>query len=305
MSALFADDMVVVSLGSGSRGNCTFIGDGRTGVLIDCGISTKQVHTRLAEAGLAGARIDAVLITHEHSDHVAAAAVLERDLVKRHGHSVPFFATAGTARRIRESCKPADLRTIAAGVPFTHRGWTLEPHPVPHDTADPVAWAVEFGGQRAAVLTDLGHTPRSVAHLLSSLDIAVLEFNHDEQMLLEGSYPWQLKQRIRGRHGHLSNRQAARLLLAARPSRLRHLVLAHLSDENNTPERALETAHAALHSLGLASVSVQAAHQRHPTTPARVGARVWAMSAKRRKRTPRVPKVETHAQQSLFDLSAK
>ncbi len=300
MDALFALDLIVANLGSGSRGNCTYIGDERAGVLIDCGISTRQINERLSALGLAP-RIDAVLITHEHSDHVGAAGVLDRHLRRAQGASVPFFMTPGTRGRLPEQLVPTATRLVSAGQPFQHLAWQLEPHAVPHDTPDPVAWVVEAHGARAGVLTDLGHAPRAVELLLAGLDVAVVEFNHDEEMLMAGPYPWPLKQRIRGRHGHLSNRQAARLLRRAGQGRLKHVLLGHLSEENNTPEHALISAEQALQDGGANGVIVHVAQQRKPLGPLRIKGRSVAVSSRaKRKRAP-APQVAPSRQPSLFD----
>lgn len=267
------DGLVVATLASGSRGNCTWIGDERRGVLVDCGISARQVLARLEAIGLGGARIEAVLLTHEHTDHVAAAGVLDRRLAKEQGSPVPFYATAGTLAAMPERIRPQRVAVIAAGAVIPWCGGTLEAHAVPHDTREPVAWTVTHGGARAGVVTDLGHAPRLVERLLASLDVAVVEFNHDEQLLLDGSYPWQLKQRIRGRHGHLSNRQAHDLVSRGTGSRLRHLVLAHLSEENNTPQHAREAAQEALHAAGRhRAVTVHVAEQDRALPPLHLAA---------------------------------
>lgn len=238
--------VVVATLASGSRGNCTYVGDDRAGVLIDCGVSTRQILDRLDAIGLGDVRIDGVLLTHEHSDHVAAAAVLDRKLEARQGEPVAFYATAGTAEGMSAKVRPRTLTRVAAGARVPWRSGGFEAHAVPHDTLEPVGWAVELDGVRAGVITDLGHAPRLVEHLLGGLDVAVVEFNHDVEMLMDGPYPWALKQRIRGRHGHLSNDQAAALVHAGVRRRLRHLVLAHLSEENNTPAHAQAAADRAL-----------------------------------------------------------
>lgn len=257
----------MVTLGSGSKGNATYIGDGSTGVLVDCGISARQIFQRLEQAGLGDAPIDGVLITHEHTDHVAAARILCDKLKKRRGRDIEFFMTRGTRAMLHDKVVPAHARAVTAGKPFQIGDWTIEPHRVPHDTRDPVAYAINTGVTRVGVITDLGHVTRLVQTMLASLDVAVVEFNHDEQMLMDGSYPWSLKQRIRGRHGHLSNRQAADMVAEAATPRLQHLVLAHLSDENNRPVRAAQAAEWALKKARLSGVTITVADQRVPIPP--------------------------------------
>lgn len=260
----------LASLASGSRGNCTWVGSDHAGFLIDCGISARQVINRMDAIGLGGAPVDGVLVTHDHHDHVAAAAVLDRRIEQRTGRIVPFYATAGTWAGVPESRRPRDVQVVTPGVPLRVQGWTLEPHTVPHDTRDPIAWAIDTGSARAAVITDLGHVTRLVEAVLRSVDVAVVEFNHDVELLLEGSYPWALKQRIRGRHGHLSNADAAGLLRRAANGRLQHVLLGHLSDENNKPELALDAALRALHDAGAPRISVSVASQDQPSDAWRV-----------------------------------
>lgn len=285
MQALFHHDVVVAVLGSGSKGNCTYVGDGRHGVLIDCGISRRQVVRRLEAVGLPDAPIDGVLITHEHTDHVGAAGVLSRWLTRRTGRHVPFFMTRGTERFLYERVRPERVERIRSGMSFSVGPLVVEPYTVPHDTSDPVAYVVAVGPVRVGVLTDLGRVTRLVEQKVSSLDVAVVEFNHDVEMLIEGSYPWHLKQRIRGRHGHLSNDEASDLLATATSrGRLREVVLAHLSDENNSEERALLAAHRGLRRAGR-KVKVHVARQKEPVGPYRVQAPVEAPG--KRPRAPR------------------
>jgi len=270
MATLFHHDVVVATLASGSRGNCTYIGDEHSGVLVDCGVSTKQILDRMVEVGLGSARIDAVLITHEHADHVGAARVLDRRLFKETGTRVPFYMTRGTRIGLHQNCIPTRVERVQAGTPFSVGTRRIEPWTVPHDTSDPVAYTVEIGQVRAGVVTDLGRSTHLVERNLASLDIAVVEFNHDVQMLVEGEYPWRLKQRVRGPHGHLSNDQAAALVRAGASKRLRHLVLAHLSQDNNTPDLALEAAQRGLHDARCRGVGVHVAQQQIPLRPLRI-----------------------------------
>ena len=261
MSALFHDHLAVAVLGSGSRGNCTYIGDDRRGLLVDCGLSTRQVFTRLEAIGLGDATIDAVLVTHEHTDHVGAAGVLSRRITRETGAQIPFFMTRGTRGALNPKVVPERVKMVRGGRAFRWRGWTIDPFTVPHDATDTVGYVVENGHLRVGVITDLGRSTRLVEAKLASLDIAVLEFNHDVEMLMDGDYPWHLKQRIRSPHGHLSNAQSAELLAAAASERLQHVVLAHLSQENNHPDSALEAAHSALSRVGREDVNVHLGRQ--------------------------------------------
>jgi len=260
----------VVVLGSGSKGNATWVGDHTTGVLIDCGLSTKQVLKRLDAVGLGHAPIDAVLVTHEHSDHVGGARVLCNRLRKREGRAVPFYMTAGTLRGTHPRSRPDAVEEIVPGEPFRVRHLAIDPFSIPHDVRDPVAFRVGLDGMWAGVLTDLGRPTALVRRKLATLAVAVLEFNHDTDRLLDGPYPWPLKQRIRSAHGHLSNDQAATLLSEAlREGRnLRHIALAHLSEENNTPDLAIARCRQTLTEHDMAGqVQVAVAEQATPLSP--------------------------------------
>lgn len=306
MSVLFHHDLVVAVLGSGSRGNATYIGDGRHGLLVDCGLSTRQVRKRLAAIGLDGAPIDAVLITHEHADHVGAAAVLSRSVREETGRSIPFFMSPGTRRGLHPKTVPERVEYVRAGMGFRLGQWHVEPYTVPHDTADPIAYVVDLGPLRVGVVTDLGHATRLVHSKLASCDVAVVEFNHDEEMLLEGGYPWHLKQRIRGRHGHLSNVQAEDLLAdAVSGGRLKDVVLAHLSDENNTPEKAWTAASRAVHRAGRKDVRLRIGRQDTPLEPTRRTVALEAGPSVPRPRAPRRVHEPAVGQQSLFGAPAR
>ncbi len=287
MNALCHHDVVVATLGSGSRGNCTYIGTETRGVLIDCGLSTRQTVKRLAEIGLSEARIDAVLVTHEHADHVGAAAILDRHLHKTTGRRVPFYMSRGTRHGLNPKCLPERVELVTSGRPFvigsagdrsrnepvlagSNGALVVEPWTVPHDTVDPLAFAVNVGDVRAGVITDLGRPTRLVERQFGSLDIAVLEFNHDLEMLIDGAYPWKLKQRVKGAHGHLSNRQAGDVVRRGSAGRLKHLVLAHLSEDNNNPDVALRAADQALCDVSASGVTVHVASQQIPLGPLRV-----------------------------------
>jgi len=291
MQTIFYQDVVVAPLGSGSRGNATYVGDGSTGVLIDCGLSTRQIHKRMQAVGLADAPIDAVLITHEHSDHCGAAAIFERKARADGKADLPFYMTIGTAQGIPAASRPEHILPIVPGAALAIGGLRIEPLSVPHDTLDPVCFTVASGATRVGVITDLGTSTRLLMRQLATLDVAILEFNHDVEMLVDGPHPWAVKQRVRGQHGHLSNAQAAELLEQASriSTRLRHLVLAHLSRDNNTPELAHRAADAALLRAGRRGVRVAIAAQDEPTAPIH-------LSRERRWDTPRRVASELPAQ---------
>lgn len=304
MLPLYTSSLAFVPLGSGSKGNATYVGDGRRGVLIDCGLSALQVFKRLEAVGLGGSTIDAVLITHEHTDHVAAAAVLDRKLEAQQGRRVPFYMTAGTASRVTDAHRPRQVEIVPQGARVAWGGWTLEAHAIPHDTPEPVAWAIEADGARVGVITDLGHAPRLVEQLLSTLDIAIVEFNHDVEMLMDGSYPWPVKQRVRGRHGHLSNDQSADLVRRGASPRLKHLILGHLSGENNTPDEALRAAEQAVQALGRTDLTVHVAEQTAACGPFRVSARPHAAAPAPRRPRSAAPVAAEPDGPSLWDPPA-
>lgn len=222
-------------LGSGSRGNAAVIRAGDTCVLLDCGLKLEDVDTRLARLGLAAGDLTAILVTHEHGDHIGGVARLSRR------NSIPIWLTHGT----RSAWKAAPLERLHSISP--HRAFTLgdlqvEPYPVPHDAREPCQYVFGDGRLRLGVLTDAGSVTPHMRVKLDRCDALLLEFNHDRAMLLGGPYPESLKRRVASNVGHLSNAQAAALLAAIDRSRLQHLVLTHLSETNNTPAHALAAA---------------------------------------------------------------
>lgn len=249
--------LVATSLQSGSSGNATLVSAGRTSILIDCGISPRRLEERLAPLGRTPRELAAVFVTHEHWDHAGGCGVLSRRF------RIPLYMTEGTARAAagRIFKKKAE-RELVRILPRSGRlalagGRALENEDapgelavewltVPHDAAEPVAFAVECRSVRVGVLTDLGHASRAVRAWFETLDAVLLETNHDRDMLATGSYPASLKRRIASRLGHLSNEQAAALVRDHASPRLRVLLLGHLSADNNRPERALDALHAAL-----------------------------------------------------------
>lgn len=231
-------------LGSGSEGNALVVesrdGPSVTRVLVDNGFAPKQFATRLARAGLALDDLDAVFVTHEHSDHAGGvAALLER-------RRVPLFATRGTAASAGLEASGVDLRVLCAGVAVQFGALRIEPFAVPHDACEPVQFVFDDGARRFGLLTDIGTPTAAVVGALGRLDALMLECNHDGALLRAGRYPPFLKARIAGDHGHLSNAQAAELLARIDRSRLRCVVAAHLSRKNNAPALAQEALAAVL-----------------------------------------------------------
>ena len=220
-------------LGSGSRGNGMVVEVGATLLLIDCGLSVLQVKRRLAGLGKTPEELSAVVVTHEHSDHVSGVAGLART------YDLPVWATPGTAAAAGLG-ELARCRVFDCHAPFAVGDMEVTPFPVPHDAREPSQFVFGDGRWRLGLLTDVGSLTPHIEECLDGCDALVLECNHDTAMLAAGQYPPSLKQRVGGRHGHLSNDQAAELLGRLNGARLQHLVAAHLSDKNNTPALARE-----------------------------------------------------------------
>lgn len=228
------------SLGSGSRGNALVVDAGETKVLLDCGFSVREATLRLARLDLVPDQIDAILVTHEHGDHVGGAF----RFAARFG--IPVYLTHGTASATLRLRATADCRIIDSHQAFALGALEVLPYPVPHDAREPVQYVFSDGKRCLGVLTDTGSITSHIVEMLGACDALVLECNHDAQMLSASSYPQALKRRISGKFGHLENAQAAALLAQIDTSRLQHLVAAHLSEQNNSPELVVRTLAAAL-----------------------------------------------------------
>jgi phosphoribosyl 1,2-cyclic phosphodiesterase len=252
-------------LSSGSGGNCVWVDAGQTRILIDAGLPLRETAKRCRSAGLDVRDLTDVFLTHEHADHADAAGVLGRKLrVRVHG-------TRGTLRELRDP-PPQELRcSVRAGVPVRLAGLTVTPVPLAHDACEPVAYVVEDEKAKAAVVTDLGSVTAGLIRALKDLDALVLEMNYDLRLLDEGPYPWSVKRRIRSEVGHLSNEQGARLLERVLHAGFRHLVLAHLSEHNNTVNHARRAAERVLEKRG-GAVQVQIASQAKALEPVQVEA---------------------------------
>lgn len=225
--------MRFASLGSGSEGNGLVVEAGDSRLLIDCGFGVRDAAARLARLGIEPRSLSAILVTHEHADHVGGVPAF----AARHG--IPVWLTFGTLDVVGERfARNGRICGFDSHDAFAIGDLEVRPFPVPHDAREPVQFVVGDGEHRLGVLTDLGVSTPHVEANLSGCDALVLECNHDAAMLADGDYPYPLKQRIAGRLGHLDNEAAAALLASLDTSRLRHVVAAHLSQQNNTPERA-------------------------------------------------------------------
>jgi phosphoribosyl 1,2-cyclic phosphodiesterase len=227
------------SLGSGSSGNATLV-EVRRGahvqrLLVDCGLSLRELNRRLALRGCSANDIDAVFVTHEHGDHVGCAMILAR----RHG--TPVWMSEGTWHGVaREQPAPSTLRIARDAESIDLGLLELRPYTVPHDAREPLQLSISDGHQRLGVLTDVGLATERIVQELQACNALLLECNHDQQMLDDGPYPLSLKRRIAGPYGHLANHVAADILARCRHAALRHVVAAHLSEQNNRPDLAAQ-----------------------------------------------------------------
>lgn len=216
------------SIGSGSRGNGTLIEQHNTCLLVDCGFSVKQATQRLARLDKTPEQLSAILVTHEHGDHIGGVAALARR------YQIPVWATHGSAMQFNGTELP-QLNIFSSHERFEIDDLEVSPFPVPHDAREPSQFIFSEGVHRLGLLTDVGSTTPHIEATLSGCDALLLESNYDSDMLAEGDYPASLKARVSGPRGHLSNCQAAELLGRIDTSRLQHFVAAHLSEQNNIP----------------------------------------------------------------------
>ena len=224
--------MRFASLGSGSKGNALLVEVNGTRILLDCGFGPDEVTARMSRLGVAAGDLDAIIVTHEHSDHGGVAKLASR-------FDLPVYLTRGTLSALgAEGRGIANRKWIDAYTPFAIGGIEGRPYTVPHDAREPVQFVLSDGAVRLGVLTDTGCPTPHIAQALSGVDALVLECNHDPDMLQDGPYPAWLKDRIAGRLGHLANAAAAEIVRAMDCSRLKHVIAAHLSQQNNTPDLA-------------------------------------------------------------------
>ena len=233
--------MKFASLGSGSEGNALLVAAGRTLVLMDCGFGLKDTLARLARLNVSAEQLSGIVVTHEHGDHCNGVARLARKF------NLPVWLTHGTLHSRHQALAGiACFREIDPHQTFAIGDVEIIPYPVPHDAAEPVQFVFNDGVRRLGVLTDAGCGTAHMEQTLSGCHALVLECNHDAEMLMNGDYPYSLKQRVGGRFGHLNNQDAAGILGRLDTSRLQHLVAAHLSRKNNTAELAVQALSCAL-----------------------------------------------------------
>lgn len=219
-------------LSSGSKANSTFIEAGSQKILIDCGLSCKQTGIRLHSLGIDPEKIDAIIVTHEHGDHIRGISVMSRK------YKIPVYANEETLEFIENVYA---TETFTTGVPFELGNAKINPFSVVHDAVDPVGFTVEAEGLKFGQATDLGRVTPLVKEMLKKSNAIVLESNHDLNMLQTSDYPWELIQRISSNHGHISNETAGSLLFELLHDELFYVALAHLSENSNTPALALST----------------------------------------------------------------
>lgn len=233
--------LCVCVLASGSTGNSVYIADGQTHILLDAGLSGRELERRMKSRRIDPQKLDAIVVSHEHGDHLRGVGVLSRR------YRLPVYINektfqAGQARMGRLW----ERRAFECGTGFRIEKLTIHPFSLSHDAADTAGFTIARNGSKIGIATDLGVVPALVRQHLQGADLLIVEANHDPDMLMAGPYPWHLKQRIQSRNGHLSNGDACQLLRELAHDRLRHVVLAHLSEKNNRPEKARSEAGAGL-----------------------------------------------------------
>ena len=260
--------MEIAILGSGSSGNATLIRSGGTTVLLEAGLTARQIADRARRAGFDPSAIAAVFVSHAHGDHVKGAPVFSRRF------RIPVFMTEAAhtmlERSWREPPRFAERITLAESGVVEIGTIRLRTFPVPHDADGTVGYVVEAEGIRFGYVTDLGHVTGLVVERLRGCDGLLVEMNHDPDMLREGPYPWDVKQRIASRHGHLSNDEGAALLGEALGPDTRRIFLGHLSETNNDPGVALAAARLAVERAGRGDVTVLPAEPHRPSKAVRL-----------------------------------
>ena len=246
----------VTVLGSGSGGNSTVLHCGRDAVMIDAGFSYRETLRRMKEAGIDDLNINGILVTHEHTDHIGGIRLCSEKF------EAPVYATRDCAVFIREkNPRIGQMALIAPNCEFSIGEFSICPFSIPHDAKDPVAFTISCHDFKIGVATDIGYVSAGVIYQLRGCNVLVIESNHDLNMLAASNRPWNLKQRIMGRQGHLSNDSTVQLLRQVIDERTSTIVLAHLSEECNTCEKALVSVRGLLDSMGRGDIALLAASQ--------------------------------------------
>ena len=252
--------MKLCLLASGSSGNAIYVEAGATKMLIDAGLTGKQVEVRLRAIGVDACDLQGIAISHEHSDHIRGAGVLARR------YHLPVWMTQGTLDASKDIFRGGErVRVFESRSAFSVGDLHFQPFALSHDAADPVNFAVSNGASLVGIVTDTGRVTQLVYQRLRGSDLVVIEANHDREMLMNGRYPWSLKQRISSNHGHLPNYRTAETLCRLAEDGLQQAVLAHLSEENNRPDLAEETCRAGLDERGVRDFALTVAGRERPS----------------------------------------
>jgi phosphoribosyl 1,2-cyclic phosphodiesterase len=241
--------LFISSLNSGSNGNCYYIGNDKEAILVDAGISCREIEIRMLRLGLNMERVRAIFVSHEHKDHITGLRITANK------YQLPVYITEGTQKIGKISVERHLLKRFSCGEVIRVGDLLITPFQKYHDAGDPHSFTINYNGIQVGVFTDIGRVCEKLSYYFSQCHAAFLEANYDEEMLMNGGYPWYLKKRITGGNGHLSNVQALALLKANRPPVLTHLILSHLSRNNNDPDlvRALFEPHAMTTQIIIAS----------------------------------------------------
>jgi phosphoribosyl 1,2-cyclic phosphodiesterase len=259
-------DMKLCSIASGSSGNCIYVGSNNTNLLVDAGISAKRIENGLNGIDIMPDTIQGILVTHEHSDHISGLGILARK------YHIPIYATYETAKCIQQIKSLGDIPEelfcyVRPNEAFQINDIAIEPFSTSHDASNPVCYTMQSEGQKVGIATDLGKYDDYIVSKLKEAELLLIEANHDVNMLMVGKYPYYLKQRILGDRGHLSNETSADLISKLISPRLKYILLAHLSKENNYEELAYETVCCELMNRrsGFAAEKVSVAHRDQPS----------------------------------------
>lgn len=227
-------NLAICVLASGSKGNSAFITDGETSILIDAGLSGIELERRLTSRGLSPQSLDAIIVTHEHTDHIRGVGIVSRR------YKLPVYINQETHKASAQLGRLHDQRGFECGKTFHISNLAIHPFSISHDAENPAGFTIGQNGTTMAIATDLGIATSMVKQHLKGCELLILEANHDPKMLETGPYPWPLKQRISSRNGHLSNLSSKMLLEELQHDKLQHVILAHLSEINNTPQKAFD-----------------------------------------------------------------